>query len=86
MPLSDRELETIEYKLKKRGFKQSDLLHHECPACHEHAVRIYAILGKSGGRDIRLCLACGFSQSWRSPAGMEQRELDPGFDLRAFLG
>jgi hypothetical protein len=84
MPIAD--LDTLEYKLKKRGFRQDDLLHHECPACHEQAVRIYAIAGRSGGRDIRLCLACGDVRSWRSVAGLEDRAEDPGFDLRAFLG
>ena len=85
MPIED--LETLEYKLKKRGFKQDDLLHHECPSCHEQAVRIYAIrASKTGGRDIRLCLACGECKSWRSVAGMESREQDTTFDLRAFLG
>ena len=84
MPPPD-DLETLLYKLKKRGFHQDDLLLHECPACQERGVAIYAILGRSGGRDIRLCLACGDAKSWRAGAGMEGREVDPGFDLRAFL-
>jgi hypothetical protein len=84
MPIED--LEVLEEKLRKRGFKQSDIFHHECPVCHEQAVRIYSIIGRSGGRDIRLCLACGDSRSWRSVAGMEQRSEDAGFDLRKFLG
>jgi hypothetical protein len=84
MPVAD--LDTIEHKLGKRGFKQSDVLHHQCPTCNEHAVRIYAIGGKLGGREIRLCLACGEAKSWRSAAGMEGRTEDPDFDLRAFLG
>jgi hypothetical protein len=86
MPIPDRELETIEYKLSKRGFKQGDLYHHECSSCGEPAVRIYTILGKTGGRDIRLCLACGKSTSFRAGAGMEGREEDASFDLTAFLG
>ena len=85
MPIPDRELETIEYKLKKRGFKQGDVYHHECPSCKERAVRIYAILAKTGGRDIRLCLACGKATSFRASAGMEGREEDASFDLEAFL-
>lgn len=85
MPLSERELETIEYKLKKRGFKQGDLYHHECPTCKEQAVRIYTILAKTGGRDIRLCLACGKATSFRASAGMEGREEDANFDLDTFL-
>jgi len=85
MPLTDRELETLEYKLKKRGFKQGDLYHHECPTCKENAVRIYTIMAKTGGRDIRLCLACGKATSFRAGAGMEARAEDPNFDLEAFL-
>ena len=61
MPIAD--LETLEYKLTKRGFRQADLYHHECPSCHEPAVRVYGIGGKLGGRDIRLCLACGAVKS-----------------------
>lgn len=86
MPIPERELEALEYKLKKRGFKQGDLYHHECPSCHEPAVRIYAIMSKVGGRDIRLCLACGKSTSFRASAGMEGREEDVDFDLESFLG
>lgn len=78
-------LEAIEYKLNKRGFKQSDVYHHECPSCHENAVRVYGITSKVGGRDIRLCLACGQCTSFRTAAGMESRAEDPGFDLDAFL-
>jgi hypothetical protein len=85
MPISERELETLEYKLKKRGFKQGDLYHHECPSCHEPAVRIYTIHGKTGGRDIRLCLACAKATSFRARAGMEGREEDASFDLETFL-
>ena len=80
------DLDKIEEKLRKRGFKQTDLFHHECPACHENAVRIYAIGGRTGGREIRVCLACRDAKSWRSVAGMEQRSEDAGFDLDAFLG
>jgi len=83
MPVAD--LETLQYRLKKRGFKQDDVFLHECPSCKEQAVVIYVIAGKSGGRDIRLCLACGEARSWRSVAGLEQRVEDEGFDLRAFL-
>jgi hypothetical protein len=85
MPDSDRDLEQLERKLTKRGFKQGDVYHHECPSCHEQAVRIYTIFGKTGGRDIRLCLACGKATSFRAGAGMEGRVEDPGFDLETFL-
>ena len=83
MPVAD--LEAIEYKLTKRGFRQADPLHHECPSCHEQAVRIYGISGKLGGRDIRLCLACGETRSFRSSSGMEERVEDAAFDLQTFL-
>jgi hypothetical protein len=79
------DLDELERKLRKRGFAQSDTLHHECPTCHERAVAIFAISGRSGGRDIRLCRACGDAKSWRSVAGFESREADPAFDLRTFL-
>jgi len=79
------DLDTLEHKLGKRGFRRVDSYFHECAACHERAVRKYATLGRTGGRDISLCEACGVSMSWRSVAGMEQREQDVGFDLRVFL-
>ena len=78
-------LEAIEYRLGKRGFKRDDLFMHECPACKEQAVASYKIFGKIGGRDIKLCLACGVARSWRSGAAMQDRVEDPGFDLDAFL-
>ena len=78
-------LEALEYKLKKRGFKQEDVYHHECPSCKEPAVRVYAIGGKLGGRDIRLCLACGKCTSFRAAAGMDGRAEDLSFDLDEFL-
>jgi hypothetical protein len=83
MPIDD--LESLQHALRKRGFKQTDVLLHECSACKERAVAIYAIIGRSGGRDIQLCLACGVARSWRSVAGLEGRSEDVGFDLRAFL-
>ena len=80
------DLETLEYKLRKRGFRREDAYLHECAACHEHAVLTYVTAGRTGGRDISLCQACGVATSWRSVAGLEAREQDVGFDLRAFLG
>ena len=79
------DLETLQYKLKKRGFRQDDMFLHECTACGEKAVAIYAISGRSGGRDIRLCLACGDAKSWQAGAGMNERVEDANFDLRVFL-
>jgi hypothetical protein len=86
MPLSQNELDTYEYKLRKRGFRRDDVLLHDCPDCKAKAVLTYIIAGKSGGRDIRLCAECGKAHSYRSGAGLESREEDPGFDLAAFLG
>lgn len=80
------DLETLEYKLRKRGFRREDAYVHECTGCHERAVLKYVMTGKTGGRDISLCQACGVATSWRSGAGLECREQDVGFDLRAFLG
>ncbi|HTL36395.1 MAG TPA: hypothetical protein VL326_24850 [Kofleriaceae bacterium] len=85
MPMEQRALETLEYKLKKRGFKQEDVYHHECPSCKEQAVRVYAIGGKLGGRDIRVCLACSKTTSFRAGAGMEGRVEDTAFDIDDFL-
>jgi hypothetical protein len=85
MPVED--LATLEYKLSKRGFRRDDMYFHVCESCKEKAVATYIISkGKIGGRDISLCLHCGVARSWRSVAGMEDRQEDIGFDLRAFLG
>ena len=80
------DLDTLERKLVKRGFRREDAYYHDCPACKEQAVRKYVLAGRTGGRDISICEACGDSRSWRSGAGFEAREEDVGFDLRAFLG
>jgi hypothetical protein len=80
------DLEALEYKLRKRGFRREDAYFHECTACRERAVVKYATIGRTGGRDISLCHACGVAASWRSGAGLESREQDAGFDLRSFLG
>ena len=80
------DLAILEQKLAKRGFRVNDPYLHECPACKQRAVLKYSIGGRTGGRDISLCQHCGASQSWRSDAGLEEREVDPGFDLRKFLG
>ena len=83
MPVAD--LGTLEYKLAKRGFRRDDLYLHVCEKCNEKAVLTYVIMGKQGGRDIRLCAECGDARSWRSVAGLEEREEDLAFDIRAFL-
>jgi hypothetical protein len=80
------DLDTLERKLSKRGFRREDAYLHDCTECHEQAVLKYVLAGKTGGRDISLCQACGVARSWRSGAGFQAREEDRGFDLRAFLG
>jgi len=84
MPIDD--LGTLEHKLTKRGFRREDAYLHPCTDCGEQAVLKYVLAGKTGGRDISLCQACGVATSWRSVAGLEKREQDVGFDLRKFLG
>jgi hypothetical protein len=84
--LTQNELDTYEHKLKKRGFRRDDLYMHDCPDCSaKQQVLSYIISGKGGGRDIKLCLECGKARSFRSVAGLEVREEDPGFDLATFL-
>jgi hypothetical protein len=84
--LSQNELDTYEYKLRKRGFRRDDLYMHDCADCSaKQTVLTYVISGKGGGRDIKLCLECGKARSFRSVAGLESREEDPGFDLATFL-
>lgn len=85
MPLTQNQLDTYEYKLRKRGFRRDDVLIHDCPDCKAKAVLTYIIAGRSGGRDIRLCAECGAAHSWRSVAGLDSREEDAAFDLDAFL-
>ena len=64
MPIADADLNTLEHKLTKRGFRQADLYHHECPSCHENAVRIYGPL-----RDPRYVVR--ETISWRTPDELE---------------
>jgi hypothetical protein len=85
LPLTQRQLDTYEHKLKQRGFRRDDVLLHECPDCSARAVLTYVIAGRSGGRDIRLCMECGVAHSWRSVAGLDARAEDPAFDLEDFL-
>ncbi|HEY1558703.1 MAG TPA: hypothetical protein VGF94_27965 [Kofleriaceae bacterium] len=79
------DLDELVAKLRKRGFRQDDVFLHVCPACDEKAVAIFVIAGRTGGRDIRLCTACGDARSWHANAGLEERAEDSAFDLRAFL-
>jgi hypothetical protein len=70
-------------KLKKRGFSTQGT-RESCQDCGVSAQRIYQARGRSVGRDIRWCLACGKIRSWRRSAG-DQLVEDVGFDLDKFL-
>jgi len=81
--MEDREIEEIQRKLKKRGFF-TDGVRERCESCGVNGVWIYKILARSGGRDIKWCLACGLVKSYRRTADDKLVE-DQGFDLQAFL-
>ncbi|HEY4242919.1 MAG TPA: hypothetical protein VGM88_24055 [Kofleriaceae bacterium] len=81
------DLNQLEWKLGKRGFRLNDSLLHPCTACGiAQGVRRYSIVGKAGGRQIDLCQECGVSRSWRTNPGAEERSEEDGFDLHKFLG
>ena len=42
-------------------------------------------VGKTGGRDIDICMACGKCSSWRKRPPEESREEDLAFDPEAFM-
>jgi transcription elongation factor Elf1 len=72
--------------LFKRGFRQTDPYLHPCPACKvQKSVEKWVLFGKSGGRDIDVCGACGKSWSWRHRPPSQDRDEDVGFDLTTFL-
>ncbi len=81
--MDDREIEALQRKLKKRGFT-TDAVREICDRCNQHGEWIYKILARTGGRDIRWCLACGSIRSWRRSAD-DQLVEDKGFDLHKFL-
>jgi hypothetical protein len=80
------DLDQLLERLRKKGFRQDDPLLHQCEACSKFAVARFMIVGRTGGRDITLCLECGRARSWRNAAGLVAREEDTEFDLRTFLG
>ena len=84
MSRSESEIDTIEFKLDKRGFKR-ELRPIFCESCGERASFVYAIKHTNiGGRMIEWCHACGREVSWRRPDG-DERIADEGFDLEQFL-
>lgn len=78
------DIENLNYKLDKRGFRR-DPRPIQCEACGERALFQYSLkLTSLGGRQIDWCHHCHVERAWvRRDA--EERELDPGFDLEAFL-
>ena len=84
MSRTDSEIQTLEYKLSKRGFMR-DPRPIFCDACGERAVFIYALKHTNiGGRSIEWCHACDREWGYRRPGGGD-RELDEDFDLATFL-
>jgi hypothetical protein len=82
--MDDREIDALQRKLKKRGFI-TDGVRELCEKCGQKGEWIYKILGaRIGGRDIRWCLACGSTRSWRRTSDDQLIE-EQGFDLKKFL-
>lgn len=81
--MEDRDIEALQRKLKKRGFI-TDGVRERCDACSVNGVWIYKILARSGGRDIKWCLACDSVRSWRRTSDDKLVE-DTPFDLHKFL-
>jgi hypothetical protein len=81
--VEDHEIEDIQRKLKKRGFK-TDGVRERCEGCSVNGVWIYKISSRTGGRDIKWCLACGTIRSWKRTSDDKLAE-DTSFDLQKFL-
>jgi hypothetical protein len=81
--MTDREIEDLQRRLKKRGFNLDGMREH-CADCNERAQLVYRIAGRTGGRDIRWCLACGKIRSWKRSADDILQEEVP-FDVEKFL-
>lgn len=79
------ELDNLEHKLGKRGFRR-ELRPIFCDDCGERTLYVYALAHTNiGGRSIEICHGCDVVRSWRRPDGGDRVE-DTGFDLDAFLG
>jgi hypothetical protein len=81
--VDQRKFEELQRKLQKRGFKR-DSVKDACPDCNVSAVHVYKLLGRTGGRDIKWCMACGKITSFKRTANDDLVQ-DTGFDLEAFL-
>ena len=52
------DLEAFRAAIFKRGFRQSDPLRHPCPKCNAlQSVEKWVLFGRTGGRDIDICMA-----------------------------
>ncbi len=76
----------IRKKLKERGFKPSDRV-QICETCEEYAEEAWSLKGGEGmgGRDLKYCMNCGRSRSWKGALGGSRVSEEP-FDLLKFLG
>lgn len=84
MSRTDAQMETLEYKLTKRGFLRNPKP-ERCDACSERAVFLYTIPHTNiGGRSIEWCHACQNERGFLRPGGGDRVE-EPDFDLEAFL-
>jgi hypothetical protein len=81
--VDERKAEEYIRKLLKRGFKR-DSVKDFCEACRVSALHVYKLLGRTGGRDVKMCMACGKISSFRRSANDDVTE-EIGFDLDAFL-
>jgi hypothetical protein len=80
------DLEAFRAAIFKRGFRQSDPLRHPCPKCNAlQSVEKWVLFGRTGGRDIDICMACGKCSSWRKRPPEDAREEDLAFDPEAFM-
>jgi Zn ribbon nucleic-acid-binding protein len=83
MPL---DLDSFRSQLAKRGFKRVDPLLHGCPKCKAlQGVEKWSLSGRTGGRDIDLCVRCTHASSWRRRPPGEDREEDTTFNPETFL-
>ena len=81
--METRKVEELIRKLLKRGFKR-DSVKDSCAACGVSAVHVYKLLGRTGGRDVKWCMACHKISSWKRSASDDLYE-DTEFDLEKFL-
>lgn len=80
------DLDNFRNAIAKRGFKRVDPLLHPCPKCKAlQGVEKWVLSGRSGGRDIDLCVRCGAASSWRRRPPSEDREQDLDFNPETFL-